>query len=480
MTKTNKLYIAILLGLAVLASAAYATKGLWLPYMPFGLAGKTAETAQQCKEVYVCPMHTQIIKERPGDCPICGMTLVKKELPKGGSKDQNKGGGMEGMPMPAGGTKADAGLNRVTLDPRQRMLANVATTMVMQKSIAQDINTVGKIAVNEQNLRKVTARYGGRIELLAVNFTGQPLRKGQLVMSIYSPELLSTQKEYLIAKQSSERLKNSDFPEVANGSDGVLDAARTRMKLWGVTDAQIDTLDKTGQARPVIDIFSPVSGTIIDIKMRQGDYVMEGSEVYTVADLSRVWMLADVYEYEFSKVSLGSGVEVTADAFPGKVFKGRVTFIDPSVNPESRTVKVRVDLPNPGGVLKPEMFVNARIFSKTQRGLTIPASAVLYTGNRNVAWVEVEPNVFEPRDLKLGLRSGDEYIVLSGLKAGEMVVSQGGFLVDSEAQLRASASGAMPGMPGMEMGIGKAPSTEKTPNAGSGNTKDDMKNMPGM
>lgn len=473
MTKRNKVFIAIIFGLMVLAGSAYATKDLWLPHLPFGQKGPAAETASQCKEVYVCPMHTQIIKERPGDCPICGMSLVKKELTEG------EGGGMEGMPMP-GGTKAEAGLNRVTLDPRQRMLANVATTMVVQKSISHDINTVGKIAVNEQNLRKVTARYGGRIELLAVNFTGQPVRKGQLVMSIYSPELLSTQKEYLIAKQSSARLKNSDFPEIAKGSDGVLDAARTRMKLWGVTDVQIKELDETGEARPVIDIYSPVSGTIMDIKMRQGDYVMEGSEVYTIADLSRVWMLADVYEYEFSKVSLGSEVEVTADAFPGRAFRGRIAFIDPSVNPESRTVKVRVDLPNPSGVLKPEMFVNARIFSKAQRGITIPASAVLYTGNRNVAWVEVEPNVFEPRDLKLGLRSGDEYIVLAGLEEGESVVSQGGFLIDSEAQLRASASGAMPGMPGMDMGGTKAPSTEKAPGAGNGKAKDDMKGMPGM
>jgi Cu(I)/Ag(I) efflux system membrane fusion protein len=470
MTKRNNIFIAIIIVLAVLAVAAYATKGLWLPHLPFGHEGPAAETAQQCKEVYVCPMHPQIVKERPGDCPICGMSLVKKELSEGDSKDQAKGGGVEVIP-------AEGGLQRVTLDPRQRMLANVATTMVMQKSISQDINTVGKIAVNEQNLRKVTARYGGRIELLAVNFTGQPVRKGQLVMSIYSPELLSTQKEYLIAKQSSARLKNSDFPEIAKGSDGVLDAARTRMKLWGVTDAQINALDKTGEARPVIDIYSPVSGTIMDIKMRQGDYVMEGSEVYTVADLSRVWMLADVYEYEFSKVSLGSEVEVTADAFPGRVFRGRVAFIDPSVNPESRTVKVRVDLPNPSGVLKPEMFVNARIFSKAQRGLTIPASAVMYTGNRNVAWVEVEPNIFEPRDLKLGLRSGDEYIVFAGLKEGESVVSQGGFLIDSEAQLRASASGAMPGM---DMGGGKTPAVEKTPTVESGKAKDDMKNMPGM
>jgi membrane fusion protein, copper/silver efflux system len=215
----------------------------------------------------------------------------------------------------------------------------------------------------------------------------------------------------------------------------------------------------------------------MDIKMRQGDYVMEGSEVYTVADLSRVWMLADVYEYEFSKVGMDSSVEVTADAYPGKVFRGRVSFIEPTVEPQSRTVRVRVELSNPGGILKPEMFVNARIFSKPVKGLVVPASAVLYTGNRNIAWVEVEPNTFEPRNLTLGLRSGDDYLVLSGLKEGESVVSQGGFLIDSEAQLRASASGSMPGMPGMDMG--KAPAAEKPADAGN-KGKDDMKGMPGM
>lgn len=474
MANKNKVFIAVIIGLAVIAGVAFATKGVWLPHLPFGHEDTAAETAQQCKEVYVCPMHTQIIKERPGDCPICGMTLVKKEVKEGGEAQPKS------TEVPGGAPKGTEGLGKVTLDPRQRMLANVATTKVTSKSISQDINTVGKIAYNEQTVRRITSHYAGRVEQLHINFSGQAVRKGQVILSIYSPDIIATQKEYLIAKESSSRLKNSEFPEIAKSAEGVVDAARTRLRLWGMTDAQVDTLDKTGHVRDTIDVYSPISGTVVDMKVRQGDYVSEGSEVYTIAELGRVWMLADVYEYEFSKVSLGSEVEVTADAFPGRVFRGKVAFIDPSVNPESRTVKVRVDLPNPSGILKPEMFVNARIFSRAIKGLTIPASAVLYTGNRNVAWVETGPNVFEPRDLKLGLRSGDDYLVLSGLKEGDSVVSQGGFLIDSEAQLRASASGSMPGMPGMDMGTGKTPSAEKSPATGSGKPKDDMKGMPGM
>ena len=240
----------------------------------------------------------------------------------------------------------------MTLDPRERMLANVATTQAREESISQDVDTVGKIAVDERSIRKIPSRYAGRIERLAVNFTGQYVRKGQEIFSIYSPDMVTTQREYLIAKASAARLKSSDFPEIASGSEGVLDAARMRMKLWGITDAQIHRLDATGQVSNTVSVYSPVSGTVTDIKARQGDYVTEGGEVFTVSDLSRVWMEAEVYEYEFSKVSLGSRVEVTAEAYPGRVFLGTVSFINPSVNPESRTVRVRADLPNRNGMLK--------------------------------------------------------------------------------------------------------------------------------
>jgi membrane fusion protein, copper/silver efflux system len=467
----NKVIVSIILVAAVFAAGAYLSRGLWLHYTPWGKGGratlaKSAKNAQ-CKTVYTCPMHKQIIRDSPGDCPICGMTLVKKEIGGGAAPETGKPGekGVGNMSSAQKMTTGERALKTVTLDPRERMLANVATAEVREQSISQEVDTVGKITVDEKNIRKVSSWYAGRIERLTVNFMGQYVRKGQEIFTIYSPDMVTAQKEYLIARASAARLKSSDFPEIASGSEGVLDAARTRMKLWGLTDAQIHRLDKTGQVSNTVSVYSPVSGTVTDIKAREGDYVTEGSEVFTVSDLSRVWMEAEVYEYEFSKVSLGSRVEVTADAYPGRVFRGRVSFIDPTVNPDTRTVRVRVDMPNGNGMLKPEMFVTARIMSKPVRGVVVPASAVLYTGMGNVAWVEESPDVFTMRSVTTGLRSGDDFQILAGLKPGERVVTQGGFLIDSEAQLEQSAGGGggMANMPGMEMGNGAKPSPKQQP-----------------
>ncbi|MGC2425128.1 MAG: efflux RND transporter periplasmic adaptor subunit [Nitrospirota bacterium] len=456
----NKVIILLILVAAVFTASAYLSRSFWLHYTPWGTREvKLTDGAKndKCKTVYTCPMHHQVIRDSPGNCPICGMTLVKKEIPEKGMGNMSSN-----MSSTPGLTPEEQALKTVTLDPRERMLANVATTEVREESISQEVDTVGKIAVDEQNIRKISSWYAGRIEKLAVNFTGQYVRKGQELFTIYSPEMVATQKEYLIAKASAARLKSSDFPEVASGSEGVLDAAKTRMKLWGLTDAQIHRLDATGQVNNTISVYSPVSGTVTDIKAREGDYVAEGSEVFTVSDLSRVWMEAEVYEYEFSKVSLGSRVEVTAEAYPGRVFSGTVSFIDPSVNPQSRTVRVRANMSNKSGMLKPEMFVTAKIMSKPVRGVVVPASAVLYTGNGNVAWVEEKPNVFTMRSVTPGLRSGDDYQILAGLKPGEHVVTEGGFLIDSEAQLEQSAGGGMANMPGMETGKGKS-SPEQPP-----------------
>jgi Cu(I)/Ag(I) efflux system membrane fusion protein len=480
----NKIIVLILFA-AVLAAGAYLSRSLWLHYTPWGKGGQATHADGQNnanrKTVYTCPMHHQIIRNSPGDCPICGMTLVKKEVGGAAAPEAGKPGekGMGNMSSTPGMTPQEQALKTVTLDPRERMLANVATTEAREEPISQEVDTVGKIAVDEKNIRKVSSWYAGRIERLAVNFTGQYVRKGQEIFTIYSPDMVTAQKEYLIAKASAARLKSSGFPDIASGSEGVLDAARTRMKLWGLTGAQIRRLDKTGQVNNTVAVYSPVSGTVTDIKAREGDYVTEGGEVFTVADLSRVWMEAEVYEYEFSKVSLGSRVEVTAEAYPGRVFRGTVSFIDPSVNPESRTVRVRVDMPNGNGMLKPEMFVTAKLLSKPVRGLVVPATAVLYTGKGNVAWVEERPNVFTMRSVTTGLRSGDDYQILAGLKPGDHVVTQGGFLIDSEAQLEQSAGGGggggMANMPGM-----KAPSPPTSLPQVERGEKSGKQAMPGM
>ncbi len=461
MKKKLIIFVSIL---AVLAAGAYLGRGLWAGRPA---SGRQAPANKKSETIYTCAMHPQIIRHHPGKCPICGMPLVKKVIPAAGKPEAGQPAGA-GQPAPGMGN-----ITSVALDPRERMLANVATSPVREETLSQEMDTVGTIAVDERNIRKISARYAGRIEKLDVNVTGQYVRKGQELFTIYSPEIVATQKEYLVAKASEKRLLSSDFKEVASGTKGVLDAARTRMKLWGMTGAQIARLDKTGRVSDSISVFSPVSGTVTEISARQGDYVSEGAEVFTVSNLSRVWMEADIYEYQLSKARTGSRVEVTTDAWPGRTFTGRISFIEPSVNPQTRTIRVRADLYNPRGLLKPNMFVAAKIFSPPVRGVFVPSSAVLYTGNGNVAWVEESPGVFTMRSVTVGISSGDNFQILAGLKPGEQVVTQGGFLIDSDAQLRASASGgmatgggAMANMPGMNMsgaGQGKTPSRPPTP-----------------
>jgi membrane fusion protein, copper/silver efflux system len=464
--KKRVMIVIVAAVLALLAGAAYMTRGYWLG--PLTGAGETeggfnvvVKDGVKYKECYTCPMHTQIIKPAPGDCPICGMTLVKKLIPLEGQQEE-KGAmknmsGMRGGEMPgekqAMPEAEKTMLEAVSLDPRQRIIANVATSKVEYREISGDVYTVGRVAINEDTIKKEAAWFPGRIERIYFHYPGEYVKKGQRIMSVYSPELVSTQKEYLIAKGAADRLESAGFPEVTKSTNDVIEAARTRMRLWGVSDDQIQKLDKTGVPDGSLDVYSKVSGTLTDIKAREGGYVTEGSELFTVADYGSVWVNAEVYEYEFSKVSMGARVEITADAYPGRVYHGRVSFIDPEVDSQSRTVRLRAVIQNRGGQLKPEMFVNAHVLSKPRKALSVPASAVLYTGRRNIVWVQSAPGEYEPHDVTLGLRSGDEYEVLSGLSDGMTVVTQGGFLIDSEAELKKSAGGGM-SMPGMDMGGG--------------------------
>ncbi len=477
--KKSVIIISVLVALASIAGAGYLTRGSWMPLLP---GVQTTEggfkvfekDGVKYKECYVCPMHPQVVKPAPGSCPICGMDLIKKEIPLEEETKAQEAEMPTGMKLPRetaamgeGREKEFSELKSISLDPRERVLANVATSRVGYEDISMEVYTVGRVAVNEDAIEKAAAWFPGRIERMYVSYVGQTVKKGQRIMSVYSPELVSTQKEYLVARSAAARLEKSGFPEITEGTAGVVEAARTRMKLWGVTDSQIERLEKTGVPDGSVDVYSKVSGTVTMITAREGGYMMEGSELFTVADLGTVWVNAEVYEYEFSKVSVGAHVEITADAFPGHRFHGRVSFIDPVVDNQSRTVRVRAVIKNPSGMLKPEMFVNSLITGTSRRALTVPASAVLYTGRREIVWVESGPGEYEPRVVELGSRSGDRFEVMAGLSEGDMAVSQGGFLIDSEAQLRMSAGGGVhAGHAGMDMGGGQEKAGEKMDTGG--------------
>ncbi len=452
-----------------------------------------AGSAKSEKTVYTCPMHPFIVSDKPGACPICGMTLVMKTVAaapaeaaaeKGGRKilywtdpmipgdrsdhpgkspmgmervpvyaDEAQGAGKQGAPSSA---EAQV-LGMVSMNPTQRLMANVATYKAAWREFFLDTLAVGKVSWDERKIARVSARIGGRVEKLYVDFTGARVVKGQPLLEIYSPELVSTQKEYLLALAGVERMKDSPYEDTRQMSSGLVRAARTRLKLWGVTDGQIADLERTKEPRIVFTVFAPASGTVTERLVTAGQYVGEGTPLYSIADLDRIWVQAEIYEPEIHKVPVGTPAVVTTEAYPGKKFRGRAAFVEPFLNPETRTVKVRVDLPNPGGILKPDMFVNVAFRGRKGKVLAVPDSAVLVTGERSVAWIEVSPNTFEPRTVRVGDKSDGYYEVLSGLKAGDSVVTSAGFLIDSESQLKGGSSDPHAGHGASEPGKASSP-----------------------
>ena len=400
------------------------------------------EKAAQGPVQYTCPMHPFIIKDKPGACPICGMTLVPV---KKAENEQPKG-------------KEAEMLGRVSLSPTQMVMANVATTEAKAMPLSKEIVAVGIVQYDQARQAKVTAWVAGRIDRLYVNTVGSYVSKGRPVAEVYSPDLVSAQQEYLLALKSREQFKSSPIQSISQGGEGLVASARQRLKLMGVKDEQIAALVKAGEPNIRLPIYTPLSGIVIDKVVQQGQYVNIGDTLFNIADLSTVWVEVEVYENEFPNIKIGQMVDLLSQSYPGKTFRGRVTFIYPFLDPKTRTVKVRVEIPNPGLRLKPDMFVNAKVKVPLGSSIVVPVSAVMDTGPRQVVWVEMKPGMFEPRDVRVGVREGDNIQILSGLKAGEKVASSGGYLIDSEAQLKGGGGGheAMPGMKMEEKG-GKKP-----------------------
>lgn len=371
-------------------------------------------TGAQEEGYYTCPMHPFVRSNTSGPCPVCGMAMVKK-------------------------TKKNAALfadlasiERVSLSPTQRVIANVATTKASRSDIDKEIQAVGVVDIAEPLQSTVTARFNGRIEKLFVSNTGAAVRKGAPLFELHSPDLVSAEQELILAVKAIQNDPVSDMKQ-----QNMVDAARERLHIhFGLTHEQISGIEKQQLAHETMTFLSPVSGTVISKEIQEGDYVNEGTLLYRLADLSHVWVYLDVYESDLPFIHINHPVKLHTEALPNELFTGKVTFIDAVVNAETRTVRVRSEFPNPDGKLKPKMYVTAEIHAPGTNALTIPASSVLYTGKRNIVWVEVQENTFEPRDVTLGTKSEGRVEVLNGIREGDMVVTSGSFLIDSESQLQ--------------------------------------------
>jgi Cu(I)/Ag(I) efflux system membrane fusion protein len=363
---------------------------------------------------WTCSMHPQIKQNEPGQCPICAMDLVPLSTVQT--------------------TESDVDSREIVFTASAVQLANIETAVVSRGIAQKSLFLQGKVHADERNMAELTARFGARIENLYVNFTGQHVQKGEKLATLYSPDLVTAQRELLEALSFKESRPN------------FYTAARAKLKLWDLTEDQINNIENRGEPELYFDILSPISGTVMMRFVSVGDYVREGSAMFRITDLSKVWVMLDAYESDLPWIKMGDRVELTVQSLPGKRFEGRVAYIDPFLDATTRVAKVRIELPNPGLALKPEMFARGILHSKLAADtehLLVPKSSILWTGKRAVVYVRVperELPTFLFREITLGPEAGDYYTVADGLREGELVAVNGVFKIDAAAQLEGKPS----------------------------------------
>ncbi|HEV8374895.1 MAG TPA: efflux RND transporter periplasmic adaptor subunit [Candidatus Polarisedimenticolia bacterium] len=440
------------------------------------------EAPKRAETLYQCPMHPAMQSDKPGDCPICGMRMVPIE--KGEVKSRPKKiiyrstmnpnevsdkPGKDSMGMEMERVELDetpresptvAGRAAINIPFRKQQLIGVRTTAVKRAPFVRTIKTVGRVASDETRLHHVHSKIEGWVEKLSVNATGERVRKGQPLLSLYSPELLAAQEEYLLARKSRKDLGDGAPQEAAKRVDDLVESSRRRLLLVDFTSDQIEQLEKSGQSSRTVTLFAPVSGYVLQRNVTQGERIDSSATLLDIADLSRVWVLASVFEYEVPFVEVGQSALMTLDYLPGKSFQGKVTLLYPVLDSASRTVQVRLEFANPGLELKPDMYAQVELRSDLGERLVVPESAVLSSGTRNIVFVAQGEGYFEPREVRLGLRLPDAVEVMEGLKEGESVVTSGNFLIDSESKLKAAleATAAPPPSPS---GTATQPAKEK-------------------
>jgi Cu(I)/Ag(I) efflux system membrane fusion protein len=334
----------------------------------------------------------------------------------------------------------------VQITSEKQQLIGVKIGMVEIRHLEKVIRTVGRVDYDEKRLVTISPKIGGWIEDLYVDFTGKYVKQGEALLTIYSPELVSTQEEYLLALRARKDLMKSPFAEVSGSGNSLAESARRRLKLWDINDDQIKALEEGGQPRKTLTLYSPFSGVVLERAVSKGMKVMPGMALYRLVDLSVVWVLADIYEYELPFIWLGQQAAVQLSYMPGETFTGRAVYIYPYLDSNTRTAKVRFEFPNPHGKLKPEMYANVEIKVRLGHRLTVPEGAIIDTGMRQMAIIDKGSGYFEPREVKVGTKVEDYYEVINGLKAGERVVTSANFLIDSESKFKEAMGGMMPGM----------------------------------
>jgi RND family efflux transporter MFP subunit len=336
----------------------------------------------------------------------------------------------------------------VQISPQRLQSIGVKMGTVERKLVEDEIRATGNVALDETRLAYVQLRYSGYVEKVFIDATYQFVRKGQPLFTIYSPDLVATEREYLVARQNQKEVALSTVSGVASGAASLLDATVERLKQWGVPDQEIGRLESTGQIQQELEVDSSVSGYITERNALPSVAVQPETRLYTIADLSSVWVQAQVFQTDLARIKAGDPATLAVDTFPGRTFSGRVDFIYPQVDADTRTAKVRVIFPNPDLHLKPGMFVNVMLKIPMGRQLVIPASGILQSGTRQIAFVNRSDGYIEPREVQLGSRVGDNFVVLKGLKPNDQIVTSANFLIDSESQLQAALGSFTPPPPG--------------------------------
>ncbi|TNF48611.1 MAG: efflux RND transporter periplasmic adaptor subunit [Deltaproteobacteria bacterium] len=409
----------------------------------------SAEAAQQ----YTCGMHPMIITDEPGLCPICNMDLTplksagsESSIPAGERKIKywvapmdptfirdEPGQSPMGMDLvPVYEDEAVTG-SIISIDPVTSQNMGVRTTQVVKKDLNRTVRTVGLVAYEEPKQFSVNSKVDGWVERLYINETGQFVKKGSALLEIYSPELVSAQEEFLLARNNSQSLAQSPFPSIADGANRLLESSRRRLKLWDISERQIKRLEESGEVAKTLTLYAPYDG-IVSMKMvREGQFIKRGMELLMLSDISKIWIYADIYEYEMAWVKLGQKAKIMLPYIGSDPIESEVSYIYPFVEPKTRTIKARFDIDNPDFTLKPDMYVNVRLESEPVKdALAVPIEAVMNSGEKKLVFAALGDGRFEPRQIKVGMQDEEGYVqIIQGVLEGERVVTSAQFLFES-------------------------------------------------